>query len=1047
MTDSTSPPRVALVFPGQGAVLSCAASVGHAGGSVCPPATETPEGRAVFRQAEEFLGLELLQACRTSDTTRLSDLYVSQVAQVVVNVAAAYALFARHSQVFNTEPHGASPSAAGQSLGEVAAMIATGHLSLVDGLRVTHERAKVFDRLSTGQLANAKAQGMCVVQGLDRAEVETLCLLARNRAGATDDDELVCSIGIDLFPRAVTVGGHRAALDVFVELAKSAGAHKVRVLKENAAGHTTAIASAAREFRASIKRAGVAFRTPSPASFGGVVYSNLTASVFKPDEWDVSEYFYLQNISTVRWQDQISNMAKEGYRFVDMGPGDGVTSMLRQIPGVDGDAIVALEDALAPAGDALLWPERSSNLDRPICSFPHGGRTWSVHAANVLDVRNILDVQDQVWSEDFRLSEDTIRRIIGTFPGLQLKFMMHAKNGTRDLVGFIIAQRICDPTLLRSISSDEYETIGDSGGRFIFPYAINVRPDIQSFEVSDVLFDLVLWYFSTLDADGIVGVTRVHRGYPNDVLRESIASRDWGRLWAFVKSRRVKDPILKFHTLHGARFVGMLPGFREYDESNAGCGIEIDYTEHMNRLRRVPTSAIGENLIASCSLNRGMLISSVQGSTQKFVPEPAACATKALEAVRGALFELGYDSGSFVASTQIALASMEHLALCKILQRKFPSKHFDAVQIRAARSMAALARLVENREIETTVASVSSSKLVRPHEGGEVGDASKLWGEILSESYLLRINVALGKIVGTGRQARLLVMVWSVMLVGKLLFRFSRHHMAGTSLTLLVARECLKEIEVHHLCRSVLFLIYGDLFQRICKSPWLLQFLCLMGRMPSESQFVSARENVPNLLIVMCALGPMFVPKCYPAEMDLADLTETCDIHFVVDSTTLCYVGRALHFERVLRLGCVGRGVCIGTGLSMGGTAALAFALEAMTHILAVQPVLFPPLKWPLLHALPMHPMLFGFQMGFPEYIHDRLSSRLRRGLSGGCGVQICIGGGDEGDFLSAASVCHPSPEFIVVPSVRDSHPVASVRLLADGVYHGCIRRLLSENG
>ena len=722
MTNSTSltPPRVALVFPGQGAIHSRATALGFGGGSVCPPATETPEGRAVFRRTEEFLGLDLLQACRTSATTRLSDLYVSQVAQVVVNVAAAHALFARHPHVFNTkrtQHHGALPSAAGLSLGEVAAMTATGHLSLEDGLRVTHERAKVFERLSSGQLASAKPQGMCVVQGLERAEVETLCLLARSRAGATDDDELACSVGIDLFPRAVTVGGHRAALDVFVELAKTAGAHKVRVLHENAAGHTTAIARAAREFRASIKRAGAAFRTPSPASFGGMVYSNLTASVFKPDEWEASEYFYLQNISTVRWQDQIRAMAKQGYRFVDMGPGDSVTTTLRKIPGVTPESIIPLEDAYAPGGDALLWPEGAKPRSNALCSFAYDGRTWSIHLADMSDARNLLEVQDSAWSSAFHISEKALRTIIRKYPELQTVLISHDNEGGSEFAGYVICQRVRDPMHLLQINCRTYDTIGDTAGRFVFPFSINVKPQFTGTGVASLLWDLSIWYWSTLDLDGHCGITRLHHGYPREVSEASESAADaTACLFRHVLAQRTKDPIIKFHTVHGAEMMQIVPRYRPDDASNLTHGVMMSLTNRISRLRTLaqcehsgclqPLSCI-RNAIPAPRTAPAQPLDQTPVLAEALGGPPSSTKEKLILCLRS----LGYNIAATDVDQPLHLASMEHFALAEAVQRALSIGKVSPTALLNIRSVNGLASYV--------------ASLRGGHDGGNDGAFSK----------------------------------------------------------------------------------------------------------------------------------------------------------------------------------------------------------------------------------------------------------------------------------------------------------------------------------
>lgn len=676
------PPRVALVYPGQGAMLVAA----NANGTVCQLATHTSQGREVYAQAEQVLGLPTMRrSCATGDAEELKRLYTSQVAQYVTQVAATKALVARHPHVLldNQRPRLA---AAGMSLGELAALTAVGIVSFEDGLKIINARGMLFDRQNAGEFAVAgRPQGMVVVLGLDRADVDRVCWQARLLAADGGPVEhVVCSVANDLYPKAATIGGDQRALEHVERLALAAGAHKAKRLRENASPHTAGVAAMAKVLREQMREAGVSFCTPPQ---GAVAYSNLHAGPFEANLWNPSEYLHLQMINTVRWQEEMRNMAKQNYVFVDMGPADSVRTMLAKIPGVDGDRVISLEEAAAPGGDALLWPDGVLPHTAPIAAFEHGGHAWSIQVADMSDLKQILAVQASAWSEEFRLSDASVAKAIRECPGVQLKLICHGQAGKPnaqrpELAGFIVSQLVHHRSDLATIDCGRYGSICARTGRLVFPYAINVHANHQGSGISEVFWELMLWHFGTLDVDGLVGVTRTHRGYPAEVVTAHDAAKGLGAqaeaLWSYVSNQRRKDPILTFHETHGARFIGMLPGYRPDDAINLGYGILIDYSDRLARNRRRATladSTAAVPLLSPAAIATDVRIVADATTTTPGSGPAAPTATTSSgdvqrleEGIRTCFDNLGFDGRSMTASSKIFLASTEHVALGGMLK-------------------------------------------------------------------------------------------------------------------------------------------------------------------------------------------------------------------------------------------------------------------------------------------------------------------------------------------------------------------------------------------
>src|SRR6185503_5358856 len=121
--------HIAWLFPGQGAQFV---------GMGRDLYEEAPAARAVFDAADAALGFELTKLCFEGPEDELTRTVNTQPALVTHSIAALAA--AIEAGTLDEGP----ACLAGHSLGEYAALIATGALTFTDGVRLVRERGRLM---------------------------------------------------------------------------------------------------------------------------------------------------------------------------------------------------------------------------------------------------------------------------------------------------------------------------------------------------------------------------------------------------------------------------------------------------------------------------------------------------------------------------------------------------------------------------------------------------------------------------------------------------------------------------------------------------------------------------------------------------------------------------------------------------------------------------------------------------------------------------------------------------------------------------------------
>ena len=281
-----------------------------------------PAAREIFERADAALNRPLSQIIFEGPGEALRQTINAQPAILVTSLACLAAAQAQN-------PLLAQPArlAAGHSLGEYTALVATEALDMDDGFRLVQERGRLM------QAAGDRAPGsMAAILGLAEAEVEAVC----RETGAE-----ICNINSDT---QIVIGGHRAAVARAMDLAKVRGARRALPLRVSGAFHSSLMQPAAEAMRLELQR--LSFRPPTVP-----VIANVTGGTLDSAE-AVSAELEQQICHTVRWRQSIEFMLEAGvHTFVEIGPGTVLTRLVKSIAPEAGPALVNFNDV-----DSILAP-------------------------------------------------------------------------------------------------------------------------------------------------------------------------------------------------------------------------------------------------------------------------------------------------------------------------------------------------------------------------------------------------------------------------------------------------------------------------------------------------------------------------------------------------------------------------------------------------------------------------------------------------------------------------------------------------------------------
>lgn len=291
----------AFVFPGQGSQ-----SVG-----MLDAWGDHPAVRDTLAEASSALGQDLGAMIAQGPKELLGLTTNTQPVMLVAGVAAY--------RVWRAQGGAAPTVVAGHSLGEYAALVAAGSLSLTQAVPLVRLRAEAMQ-----QAVPVGTGAMAAVLGMDSAKIDAICkqvTLDMGQAGI----ELVEAVNFN-DPLQTVIAGSKAAVDKACETLKAAGAKRALLLPVSAPFHCSLMKPAAEKLKARLAQIDIA-QPQIP------VVNNIDVTVqSEPDA--IRDALYRQAFGPVRWVETIQFMARQGVTtVVECGPGKVLAGMVKRIEG------------------------------------------------------------------------------------------------------------------------------------------------------------------------------------------------------------------------------------------------------------------------------------------------------------------------------------------------------------------------------------------------------------------------------------------------------------------------------------------------------------------------------------------------------------------------------------------------------------------------------------------------------------------------------------------------------------------------------------------
>lgn len=283
----------AFLFPGQGAQYAGMGKALYDGWI---------EAREVFDEADRVLGFSLSGLCFEGPEDALKLTENTQPAILSVSVAAYRVLASRGVK---------AAFAAGHSLGEYSALVASGALSFAAAVSLVRRRGRYMQ-----EAVPAGVGAMAAILGLDISTVHSVC----ERAG---QGQHAAPANLNS-PAQTVIAGHREAVERAMQLAKEAGAKRAILLPVSAPFHCALLKPAEERLAPDIDAC--PFEDPR---FPVVV--NVDAAPIRTA--DAARDALKRQVSRpVLWQQNVEWMSAQGVRtFVELGPGKVLAGLVRTI--------------------------------------------------------------------------------------------------------------------------------------------------------------------------------------------------------------------------------------------------------------------------------------------------------------------------------------------------------------------------------------------------------------------------------------------------------------------------------------------------------------------------------------------------------------------------------------------------------------------------------------------------------------------------------------------------------------------------------------------
>jgi [acyl-carrier-protein] S-malonyltransferase len=285
----------AFVFPGQGSQ-----AVGMLQGWGDAPAV-----RDTLAEASDALDTDIARLIREGPKEQLDLTTNTQPVMLTAGIACYRAWLAET---------GLEPAlVAGHSLGEYAALVAAGALSLRDALPLVRFRAEAMQ-----QAVPVGVGAMAAILGLDAERVRSGCIEVAAATG-----EVVEAVNFN-DPKQTVIAGTKAGVEKACEALKANGAKRTLPLPVSAPFHSSLMKPAADRLRERL--AATPFEGPRIA-----VVNNVDVAV-ESDPAAIRDALYRQAFNPVRWVETVQAIRARGVSHIfECGPGKVLAGMVKRI--------------------------------------------------------------------------------------------------------------------------------------------------------------------------------------------------------------------------------------------------------------------------------------------------------------------------------------------------------------------------------------------------------------------------------------------------------------------------------------------------------------------------------------------------------------------------------------------------------------------------------------------------------------------------------------------------------------------------------------------
>ena len=272
--------QIMFIFPGQGSQY-----VGM--GSDLYDAY--PVAQRIYEQANDVLGFDIKKLSFEGPEETLTRTVNTQPALLTHSIVCL--------EVFKelTEGQVQPAFAAGHSLGEYSALVASGALTFEDALRLVRKRGELMGEYGRGKMIAF------------RSDLETVREFA---------DNFYCGIGGCNLPEQTVVGGTERDLVALADYAAELG-HRGTMLNTEGAFHTYLMVTAAEAFRPTLHEVSMSAPTCN-------VLSNYTGDYHSDDPSKIKAHLFFQLFNPVKWIWGVQKALLDGVNvIVEFGGGIG----------------------------------------------------------------------------------------------------------------------------------------------------------------------------------------------------------------------------------------------------------------------------------------------------------------------------------------------------------------------------------------------------------------------------------------------------------------------------------------------------------------------------------------------------------------------------------------------------------------------------------------------------------------------------------------------------------------------------------------------------